>query len=204
MFPKRRHFQIKQLIRKHKGDNTATVLEIGCGLGTLASILPKNEGFNYIGFEPSQVRAEFCKKRGLNVIHGFYNFESINDYIDAIVIDNVLEHVFEPKTLICDMLSVLKKDGILIIIVPNLFDVRQYVSSYWYNRHHWQPQCHINYFCSKDLKYIFKDYNIKMKSFDVSLLDFNKIIDLLYVPKYLLDRLGLYLMGLSFYVINKS
>lgn len=142
-------------------------------------------------------------KHELNVIKGFFHPESISVKVDVVVFDNVLEHVFKPVKLIDDAISVLKKNGILIIIVPNLFDVRQYIP-YWRNHHHWQPNCHINYFCKKNLKKIFKDYNFKMKPFDISLLGFNHYKDLLYVLKYLCDKIGLYFMGLSVYGIKNS
>jgi len=179
------------------------IIEIGCGFGALASILKKEERFNYIGFEPNKVRAEFCMEHELNVIKGFFHPEFIGGKVDVVVFDNVLEHVFKPIKLIDNAISVLKKNGILIIIVPNLFDIRQYIT-YWRNRNHWQPNCHINYFCLKDLKRVFKDYNLKMKPFDISLLDFDQYKDLLYVPKLLCDKIGLYFMGLSVYGIKNS
>src|SRR5262245_8889520 len=93
-----RHRQIKRICdRRFTRDANAhlrRVVEIGAGWGGLARIFESDDRYRYVGLEPSAARARFCRGRGLNVRQGMFDGPcSLDGPADAIVIDNVLEHV---------------------------------------------------------------------------------------------------------------
>ena len=200
--PKKRHFQVKRLIDKHyKNQQIIKVIEIGSGYGALAKIISSDSQYSYYGFEPNITRANVCQNYGLNVSNCFFSSDAVDFSADAIVIDNVLEHVLEPKKLIATAVKVLNNQGILIVIVPNFQDIRQFKTS-WRERHFWQPWCHINYFTSFHLRKLFQEFNVTFSPFGLSSL--NLKTDLLFVPKVFFDSINIYRMGLYCYGIKQS
>ena len=200
--PKSRHFQIKTLLDNYfrKVNSTVNILEIGSGYGALSELISNDCRYRYLGFEPSKDRAEFCQSKNLNVINDFFAETKANN-IDAIILDNVLEHVLDPKTLVKQVYSCLNKNGIVIIIVPNVFDIRQF-SNNWRKRHLWQPHCHINYFSSKSKKNVLFDNGFTPFVFPVSTIDWQPKHSLL-ILKTFLDTINLELFGLYCYGIKK-
>lgn len=198
--PKKRHFQIEKLINTHyKEKETKKVLEIGSGYGSLAKMLSDKAGYDYIGFEPNDTRYQVCQHYNLNVKNCFFSSNTIDSVVDAIVIDNVLEHLVEPRELIEEAAKVLDKNGMIIVIVPNFQDIRQLRPS-WNKRHFWQPSCHINYFTGYHLKKLFQENDISFHPFGLSSLTLKK--DWAFLPKVVLDSLSIYQLGLYCYGIK--
>lgn len=198
--PKKRHFQIEKLINNHyKEREEIKVVEIGSGYGSLAKVLSKTQ-YSYYGFEPSTTRYEVCHKDGLNVKNSFFSSDTIDFLVDVVVIDNVLEHVLEPKELIETAAKVLKQNGMIIVIVPNFHDIRQ-LKPAWRKRHFWQPSCHINYFTSYHLKGLFQKNDLSFHPFGLSSLNLKK--DWAFIPKIFLDSINIYRLGLYCYGIKK-
>ncbi len=199
--PKKRHFQIKTLIDSYyPNKQKIKVVEIGSGYGSLAKIISRDLKYCYCGFEPSEIRAKVCQNHNLNVKNCFFSLNTLDFIADVIIIDNVLEHVLEPRKLIETSAKVLNKDGMLIVIVPNFHDIRQLKES-WKKRHFWQPSCHINYFTSYHLHKLFQEQNINFYPFGLSSLDLKK--DWLFVSKVFLDAINIYKLGLYCYGIKK-
>lgn len=199
--PKKRHFQIEQLINSYyKKQETIDVLEVGSGYGTLAKTLAKKSRYNYIGFEPNTTRYRVCQQQNLNVKNCFFSADAIDFFVDVVVIDNVLEHVLEPKTLIENAAKVLNKNGMLIVIVPNYRDARQFIPA-WKKRHFWQPSCHINYFTNYHLKALYRENKLSFSPFGLSSLNLKK--DWAFIPKVLMDLINIYPLGLYCYGIKK-
>ena len=84
--------------------------------------------------------------------------------VDAIVIDNVLEHVEHPAALARMAVDALRAGGLLVVIVPNIRDVRQLLPR-WRRRHHWRPHHHINYFSAHDLRRLFAHHGMQPRFF---------------------------------------
>lgn len=198
--PKKRHFQIEKLINSHYKDREKTkVLEIGSGYGSLAKVFSEKPQYDYHGFEPSTTRYKVSQKYGLNVKNCFFSSDTINFLVDVVVIDNVLEHALEPKKLIETAAKVLKQNGMIIVIVPNFYDIRQ-LKPAWRKRHFWQPSCHINYFTSYHLKNLFQKNELSFHPFGLSSLNLKK--DWAFVPKIFLDSINIYCLGLYCYGIK--
>ena len=110
-----------------------TVLDYGCGTGMFLSAC-KKYGWNTIGMEPDDQARELAKNQGLNIL---FNKEQINEIaasgsLNVITLWHVLEHVTDLKETLQCFKSLLHKDGVLIIAVPNpnSYDA-QYYKEFW-------------------------------------------------------------------------
>jgi 2-polyprenyl-3-methyl-5-hydroxy-6-metoxy-1,4-benzoquinol methylase len=101
------------------------VLDLGIGDGLILELLLKeinNKDFDLDVVEGSK---QICKKyeslkpKGLKVFNSlFENFEASDKY-DLIIMSHVLEHVQNPVKLLNQFSEYLKKDGLILGIVPN-------------------------------------------------------------------------------------
>ena len=102
--------------RKEKG----RLLDIGCAEGEFLKLVEENTNLEPFGVDISEYAAEQAKSKGLNVKCCESVEASFEDeYFDVITMRHVLEHVHDPLQTIKEMNRILKKDGILIIEVPN-------------------------------------------------------------------------------------
>ena len=106
----RRYILYPQLLKYCSGK----VLDVGCGTGEFLSLLD-----NGYGVDINDVCVKHCVSRGLRAM--IMEEDALpfpNAYFDTLMLDNVLEHVGDPKQLIMELVRVLKKGGVLIIGVP--------------------------------------------------------------------------------------
>jgi SAM-dependent methyltransferase len=201
---KSRYLHIKKLsdrlLHSYRKSRQAAVLEIGAGWGGLANVFSADRTYCYLGFEPSIQRADFCKRFKFNVHPELFDSKKYQNKFNLVILDNVIEHVEHPRQLIRAAVESLVSNGILIIIVPNVMDVRQLIPS-WRSRHHWQPHCHINYFSPSSLKKLFAEHDIENLYFGWSSL--KECRDLSILPRVLADKLGIHFFGLNCYGIKK-
>ena len=188
----------KLLVRLSKGNRKLKVLEVGCGWGGLASLVCGDWRYDYTGFEPSAVRSAYCRKHGLNVVDGYFSASKDKLY-DVAILDNVLEHVYDPAGLLRQVVSSIVKGGCVIVIVPNLHDIRRFIPA-WRKRHYWQPFSHINYFKFRDLKRIFKSLGLEIDTFPVLLIRGRH--SFLHFIQSILDKMHLRILG--HYVIGRK
>jgi 2-polyprenyl-3-methyl-5-hydroxy-6-metoxy-1,4-benzoquinol methylase len=199
--PKKRHYQIKRLLDSYyKNKNSVSVVEIGAGNGSLAQLISKDVKYIYHGFEPSKVSAKVCQNNNLNVKNCLFNPSELGFSVQAVIVDNVLEHLYNPRQIISDAHQVLEKNGIIIVIVPNLGDIRRLHPTWGDN--FWSPQEHINYFSFNHLKTMLNDYNFKVRSFGFSTIQIGSQ-DFLYIPKIMLDQIDIPLLGLYCYGVKQ-
>jgi SAM-dependent methyltransferase len=96
------------------------LLDVGSGRGELL-VAARGAGWQAVGVEPSEEFAKYSRHRhGVEVLTGTLEsayFES--DMFDFVVIAAVLEHVFEPLTLLREARRVLQQRGVLYVGVPN-------------------------------------------------------------------------------------
>jgi len=147
-----------------------TILEIGCGAGNFSAQLVK-EGVETWGVEPFEESAMEAVQKLTKVLIGTLD-EVLNElpdnYFDAIVMNDVIEHLLEPWDDIVNLKSKLKKDGVLVTSIPNV----RYSKNLFkliFNRD-WKytddlilDRTHYRFFTKKSIKRMYKDcgYNIK-------------------------------------------
>jgi len=162
-----------------------TILEIGCGAGNFSAQLVQ-EGVETWGVEPFEASAKEAKQKLTKVLLGTLD-EVLNDlpdnYFDAIVMNDVIEHLLEPWDDIVSLKSKLKKDGVLVTSIPNV----RYSKNLFkliFNRD-WKytddlilDRTHYRFFTKKSIKRMYKEcgYNIQ------TIKGINTTISFLYFP----------------------
>ena len=192
-----RHHQIRRLIHLNLKPGSR-IVEIGCGRGELGYIM-RDDPYTYIGYEPASGLSKFGQQHGVNVVHDFFKGEAAPP-ADAIVIDNVLEHVLDPQGLLADAVTTLRPGGLAVVIVPNRNDLRQVLRG-WRDTRHWIPPDHINYFSMTDIERMFAYCGLDVKSFGFHALT---IRDYRYFPRAILETAKISLLGHNVYAIMRG
>ena len=96
-----------------------TLLDIGCSYGNYLYKM-KHYGWAVKGLEMNKKATEFGKKElDLDIENiGLEEFQT-EEKFDIIILSMVLEHVLSPKETLAKVSSLLKKNGTLIISIPN-------------------------------------------------------------------------------------
>lgn len=90
------------------------VLDVGCGIGDFLEYRPETVG---VDINPHAV--DWCRQRGLHVrLMDEDRLPFEDDSFDGVVLDNVLEHLTEPRVLLSEILRVLAPAGRLLVGVP--------------------------------------------------------------------------------------
>ncbi|CAN5234812.1 class I SAM-dependent methyltransferase [soil metagenome] len=126
----KRHMLKKKLswINK-KIPSKGKILDIGAGTGDFL-LEAKKQGWKVRGVEPSTKARSLAAPKGIAMVENCESFKS--DKFDVITLWHVLEHVGDLKTQIIEIEHLLKRNGLLIIAVPNFksYDA-QYYKEYW-------------------------------------------------------------------------
>lgn len=109
---------LDKIIRFKKGGR---LLDVGAGVGTLMYVASQ-KGFKVEGVEVSTWASTFAKEeKGLNVVAGTLEDAQLETAsFDVVVVNHVLEHVNNPLAMLAEIRRILKKDGLLVIGVPNI------------------------------------------------------------------------------------
>lgn len=111
--------EIRALRRVKPGQNLR-LLDIGCGTGWTTKVYADHQ-FDVVGLEPSEGRAEFARNNyDLNVVCDYVENACFNEQFDVVVLRHIIEHFAEPGVVLDKIRGFLKKDGVMLIIVPNI------------------------------------------------------------------------------------
>ena len=106
----RRYWLYPQLCNQVHG----LTLDLGCGIGDFLSYRTGTVG---VDINPATV--EWCRQQGLDarlMPPDLLPFEKAS--FDSVVLDNVLEHLTEPKPLLAEIHRVLRPSSVLVVGVP--------------------------------------------------------------------------------------
>jgi SAM-dependent methyltransferase len=130
------------------------ILDIGCGTGDILFALTRSGYSNCFGVDISPEAVEICKGKGLEVSR-IDQIESITpkddgERYDFVIMSHVLEHL--PKDQVVPALkhirdAVLRKDGRLVVMVPN---AQSNTGCYWA----YEDFTHFTLFTAGSLKYV--------------------------------------------------
>lgn len=137
------------------GMKLGTMLDIGCGVGDFMHTM-ETHGWKTVGIEPSEEAVNIAKKRTKASVHRPEELKDFpNESFDLITMWHVLEHVDDLKFEIAQLQRLLKKNGRLVLALPNF---KSYDAEYYKEK--WAaydvPR-HLNHFCKQSIKNIFKD-----------------------------------------------
>ncbi|HHT9125772.1 MAG TPA: class I SAM-dependent methyltransferase [Candidatus Brocadiia bacterium] len=162
--------RIKRIEIEVPGDEARRILDIGCGSGRMLREMRKR-GWDVFGTELSEYSCKRAKEEfNLDVRKG--SVETCNfpeNYFDVITLWHVFEHIKNPSETLNEIYRLLKRDGVLIIDVPNLKSLQFMLSrERWF---HLDVPRHLYNFTTTTLanllnKNEFKVYKVKQSSFE--------------------------------------
>ena len=140
--------------------SAVSILDIGCGVGDFL-LYAKEKGCNVTGIEPSEDARKIAEKKLDCKISSPEELQNIPDNsFDIITMWHVLEHVADLKTEIHHLQRILKKDGRLVLALPNY---KSYDAEYYKDK--WAaydvPR-HLSHFSQTSIKNIFKETNLQL------------------------------------------
>ena len=149
------------------------LLDIGSGTGDFL-VAAKKDNWQVLGLEPNEKAKTIATSKGVSFAESLSELE--NNSIDVITMWHVLEHVPNLEEYIDELKRLIKKDGTIIIAVPNFksFDANYYGkfwAAYDVPRHiwHFSKTAIEMIFAEKQMRLV-KVLPMKFDSFYVSLL----------------------------------
>lgn len=132
--------RILELVRKRRPKGR--LLDIGAGSGMLVEQAIQM-GYQAEGVEPSTWLHAMAVQRNLPVHLGTFPFPAASGQFDVVTLIDVIEHVCDPVKLLQDIAASLSKDGIAIIVTPDVGSVaaRIFGWRWWHFR-----VAHVGYF----------------------------------------------------------
>lgn len=125
------------------------VLDIGASTGVMLSIF-KDSGWETWGIEPSDA-AKVGVERGIKMLKtSFERAKLPKNYFDVVIMNHTLEHVDDPSKVLKKIYSVLRRDGIAYIDVPNFGSLSSQIAGKDWKYLH--PYEHIHQFEPETLK----------------------------------------------------
>ena len=132
-----------------------SLLDVGCGWGQALGYFSE-AGLKCAGFDPALEAVRYGQNIGLNIKHAGLDTMDVfpGQKFDVVLLNNVLEHLADPQVIIDEIKDkVLADNGILVIDVPNEFNVFQVCADKEHNLGEWwvAPPGHLNYFSASSL-----------------------------------------------------
>jgi len=152
-------YWIENYIRKYeKSKKNFKILDIGCGWGQdLTGLLEISKNIELYGIEIDDEKIAACQQKNITIFKINCEKDRIpvdDNFFDVIIINQVLEHTKEIFFICSEISRVLKKQGILIIGVPNLASFHNRILLFF----GYQPTCielmgpHVRGFTAPSLK----------------------------------------------------
>ena len=166
------------------------ILDVGCQKGVFLKDM-QDKGWDCYGVDISETACEIARdSRGLeNIYTG--DIQDVNlpeNYFDVITLWHVIEHLYDPRAVICKLRKLLKPDGVLVIECPNIDSVSGRLFGAC-----WQPleaPRHLYQFSVSTLR-------------DLMLLSGFRVRSIEYMPKPLMNMVGLKVSFLRFLGMEK-
>jgi len=178
-WPKNRYEASLKFVDIKKKDK---VLDVGFGKGDVLNYISKKTDFSY-GIDVSKKNIDIASKLlskkvnlSLQDINNKTNFS--NNFFEIILLTDVIEHIIDRYSLMKELKRILKKDGIIVIVTPNIAKIKSRIrlllGEYPYTAESKSDAedlliydgGHIQWFTFKTLTELAKQFNLKIiKSF---------------------------------------
>ena len=140
--PKKKHVyrDAKEAIKRYRFfkdilKKEDSLLDIGAGNGVFVYCLRKL-GVNAKGIEPDENHAQYAREEfTIPVSTGFAQDINGEEVFNVVTLNHVLEHMTDPFAEFKNIHLILKKDGYLVVDVPNAEDIRQNPNNKYHKAH---------------------------------------------------------------------
>lgn len=141
-----------------KTRSSGRLLDVGCALGSLLQVA-KQQGFRAEGIDISNFAVKQCKNLGLSATQGVISDVKKKNYFDIITAFEVIEHELDPISTVKMIHKLLKKNGLLVVTVPNSKTVfSKVMGSRWFGYHNKE---HLFHYTDATLRLILEKGNFK-------------------------------------------
>lgn len=148
------------------GPERHRLLDIGSGPGFFLTTAME-AGWQALGVEPSQQAAAFARGNGADVVEDFFSAEMAVSLgmFDVVHMNNVLEHIPDPVSLIRAAYGHITPGGLICINVPNDFTPIQAAARDTAGANDWwiAPPHHLNYFNFASLANLLERLNFAIR-----------------------------------------
>ena len=139
--------------------NNGNLLDVGCGSGKF--LMTASTTFNTLhGVEISNQGQKYLLEKNIESEKSLLNSNFKKNYFDAITYWHSFEHMKNPVEILTKTNDLLKKDGVLLIAVPNYNSMgRILFSKFWF---HLDVPRHIFHYSEKSLRVLIENSNFKI------------------------------------------
>ncbi len=128
------------------------LLDMGCGLGLFLKLWDPQK-WELSGIDISKKAVEYAQDEGLNVREGSLEKAGFsNDYFDVITMFYVLEHLLNPLKVLKEVRRILKKDGLLVVRIPQSISAERFLRFFGVRRNLCHPPMHLYDFSTEILR----------------------------------------------------
>lgn len=145
----------------HNVPKAVRVLDIGCGYGE-SLLYHKKRGCEVYGSETDENALKSVEHLSLPIKVGPFRYEDYpQNFFDYITMDQVIEHLSDPKDMIDKIKSLLKPGGKFIFSTPNGTGIGSiFFRKKWI---HWHAPYHLHYFSRKSLRELVKNTDMEIE-----------------------------------------
>jgi ubiquinone/menaquinone biosynthesis C-methylase UbiE len=132
--------------------SSGKLLDMGCGLGLFLKLWDPQK-WEVFGIDISEQAVEYAKSKGLNVRQGSLEKTDFSDTrFDVITMFYVLEHLPNPLKVLKEVRRVLKKDGLLVIRIPQSISAERFLKFFGVRCNLFHPPMHLYDFSTEILR----------------------------------------------------
>lgn len=130
---------ILRLMDEHAGNNTLRVIDVGCGTGVLLKDILEH-GHYAVGVDISEKMVEVTRLATSELFPGKSiclqgDIESLpfeSESFDCVICAGVLSHQTSNRDSVSEISRIVKKDGIVLVTLPNYLKLRNLLDLYYY------------------------------------------------------------------------
>ena len=132
-----------------------TMLDIGCNIGTFLKAA-KELGWDCYGVDINKEVEEECRKIGMKFFSApLEEIKFKEEFFDVIIMNDLIEHMHDPRELLNHAYALLKKEGLIFIVTPDVGSITAHLlSKKW---HHLKPNEHLIYFSKATIKRLLEE-----------------------------------------------
>lgn len=154
-------------LRANKIPKKNSILDIGCGEGSFLKLM-KDKGYNCYGLETSAAGLKEAHKKNITI---YTDIRRIRRKFDVITLWQVFEHINRPISYLKSIKKLLKKNGFLIISIPNFDSLQSKIGKdIWF---HLDLPRHVFHYTPKTIVSLLRKEKLKIVKIEHFLLEYN-------------------------------